>query len=170
MKKNVAVVLGLSSALVAAACSDEPTTPVQPSQDGASAGGSAGSGGRAGSAGSAGIPTGGTSGAGGKGGAAGTAGNSLDGGPDDVATGDEAGDNDASVVADTPIEPTSFDDGSFPPNAMIGSCDPLNWIASASSSAANNPATNAIDGLPASRWSTGIAQGFGEYYQIDFGG
>jgi hypothetical protein len=46
----------------------------------------------------------------------------------------------------------------------------VNWIASASSSAGGNPAANAIDGLLATRWSTGVAQGLGSYYQVDFGG
>jgi hypothetical protein len=62
------------------------------------------------------------------------------------------------------------DDGGFPPDAMLGSCSPLNWNASAITSAANNPPLNAIDGTPSTRWSTGAPQIPGQYFEIDFGG
>jgi hypothetical protein len=51
-----------------------------------------------------------------------------------------------------------------------GSCDPARWSVSASSAAPADPPVNAIDGNPATRWSTGTGQLPGEYYRIDFGG
>jgi endo-1,3(4)-beta-glucanase len=178
MKKKSAASLVLWGTLCAVGCSDDPTQ-ISPQPDGGS-GGSAGSGSLAGSAGSAGTAAGAagkagaggsagsSAGAAGKAGAGGAGGNVLDGGADDVSVGDDAGE--ASTGDEVPVEAATFDDGSFPDNATIGSCNPLNWIATASSSAANNPVTNAFDGLLSSRWSTGAGQSFGAYYQIDFGG
>src|SRR5258708_1757638 len=64
----------------------------------------------------------------------------------------------------------SDDDGSFPPGATIGPCVATKWTASALASAVADPAVNAIDGILVSRWSPGVAQTPGQYYQIDFGG
>jgi hypothetical protein len=63
-----------------------------------------------------------------------------------------------------------IDDGSFPPDATLGSCSPLSWNVSASNSAANNPPLAAIDGSVQTRWSTGAGQSAGQYFEIDFGG
>jgi hypothetical protein len=62
------------------------------------------------------------------------------------------------------------DDGTIPPGAPIGWCDPAHWIASASVSNAVNLPPYAIDGMQPTRWSTGVAQAAGQYLQIDFGG
>jgi len=62
------------------------------------------------------------------------------------------------------------DDGSFPPGATIGSCVSTKWTTSALASAVADPPVNAVDGVLVSRWSTGVAQTPGQYYQIDFGG
>ncbi|MHA6757777.1 discoidin domain-containing protein [Streptacidiphilus sp. PAMC 29251] len=43
------------------------------------------------------------------------------------------------------------------------------WTASASSSAAADPASNSIDGNAGTRWSTGAAQVSGQYFQLDLG-
>ena len=64
-----------------------------------------------------------------------------------------------------------FDGSSgLPPGGTIGSCDPTKWSVSASTSAPADLPTNAIDGNPVTRWSTGTGQAFGQYYQIDFSG
>src|SRR5258705_11437541 len=182
MKKSIAAWLVFTSAFLG--CTDE--TPVgghpldQPDAPGGAGGGANGGapgvggtstgGGGGGSAGSGGNVGGaGAGGATGNGGTGGSAGGIVDGGPDDVSVVD-SGSDDTSMGIDGPSDAPSFDDGAFPPNAAIGSCDPLNWITSASSSAANNPPANAIDGLRASRWSTGVGQGFGEFFQLDFDG
>jgi hypothetical protein len=62
------------------------------------------------------------------------------------------------------------DDGSFPPDAAVGSCASVNWTVSASASAPNDLPINAIDGAQGTRWSTGAGQAPGQYYEIDFGG
>lgn len=43
------------------------------------------------------------------------------------------------------------------------------WTASASVSAAGLPPANAIDGNLSTRWSTGVAQANGQYFQLDLG-
>jgi glucosylceramidase len=43
------------------------------------------------------------------------------------------------------------------------------WTASASASDASDPASNAIDGNAATRWSTGAAQTSGQWFQLDLG-
>jgi hypothetical protein len=62
------------------------------------------------------------------------------------------------------------DDGGIPPDAAVGSCAAANWNVSANVSNPGNPPINAVDGNPATRWSTGGAQGPGQYYEIDFRG
>jgi beta-glucosidase len=71
---------------------------------------------------------------------------------DDAGSIDAAGD-DAGLVA-----------------AVSGSCNPASWVVSASASAPNNSPAFAVDGLPPTRWSTGVGQAVGQYFQIDFGG
>ncbi len=51
-----------------------------------------------------------------------------------------------------------------------GTCTADQWQVSASIAAANNPASYAIDGLSPTRWSTGVNQQVGQYFQVDFGG
>jgi hypothetical protein len=97
----------------------------------------------------------GASGAGGTSGTGGTAGSGGVGGAID----------DASTIVDA-----SPEGGDFPADAAIGSCIAAKWTASASVSAATNPPSQGIDGIPVSRWSTGAAQTPGQYYQVDFGG
>lgn len=48
-------------------------------------------------------------------------------------------------------------------------CDPSHWRVTASSSAQDESPANAVDGLPATRWSTAMGQGPGQYLQLDFG-
>jgi sialate O-acetylesterase len=43
------------------------------------------------------------------------------------------------------------------------------WVATASVSAGGQPASNAIDGDPSTRWATGVSQANGQWFQIDFG-
>lgn len=172
MKKYLAASLMAVGPLAAlAACSDStqdnpPGTTSAGGSAGANGGGAAGSGGS--SAGASG--TAGKSGAGGTAGSAGQGGQggSVDGGSGGSGGSAGSGGNDGG--ADVTIEREPPDDGLFPPNAVIGSCDPLNWITSASNSAAGNPPANAVDGLLGTRWSTGVGQAPGVYYQIDFGG
>jgi hypothetical protein len=64
----------------------------------------------------------------------------------------------------------TVDDGTIPPGAKIGSCDPTQWAVTASLSHPVNPPSYAVDGLQPTRWSTGAPQAVGQYYQIDFGG
>ncbi|RYE36284.1 MAG: hypothetical protein EOP21_14985, partial [Hyphomicrobiales bacterium] len=45
--------------------------------------------------------------------------------------------------------------------------DRSGWIATASASAANQPASNALDANGATRWSTGAAQAVGQWFQVD---
>src|SRR6185436_8285364 len=63
-----------------------------------------------------------------------------------------------------------MDDGSFPPDAAIGSCSPVSWTVSASGAGPNDPVLNAIDGSSTTRWSTGSGQAPGQFFEIDFGG
>jgi hypothetical protein len=185
MKSQFVVAVVLLGALsLASGCASESTPSASP-KDGGATGGADGSLPPSGAGGSGGASTGGASGSGGQiagtGGAVGTGGvgatggsggSSTDGGADDgggldvadATTGTEGGGS-----GDAPAEQVT-DDGMFPPNGPIGSCDPLNWMTSASNSAGNNPAINAIDGLLSTRWSTGAAQATGQYYEIDFGG
>jgi hypothetical protein len=51
-----------------------------------------------------------------------------------------------------------------------GTCAAGQWQVSASATGPSNPASYAVDGLPATRWSTGINQTPGQYLQVDFGG
>jgi len=167
MKKLTAFVVVLHAVIVTAGCSDE--TPVAHAPDAAGGASTTGNGGAPAST-TASSSTGGHAGRAGSGGAAGAAGAA---GQPDAGTGgggDDGGGDDVSIGPDAQDDAPNIDDGSFPPNATVGSCDPLNWVVSASSSAANNPATNAIDGLRSTRWSTGVGQAPGEYLQIDFGG
>jgi len=62
------------------------------------------------------------------------------------------------------------DDATLPPPSTRAACDPSGWRVTASPSAEGDAPGNAIDGLPATRWSTGKGQGPGQYLQIDFGG
>jgi hypothetical protein len=78
--------------------------------------------------------------------------------------------DDASAAPDLSGADLSGDDGQIPAGAMIGSCDPRNWIATASVSHPVNPPSYAIDGLQPTRWTTGGPQAVGQYLQIDFGG
>jgi hypothetical protein len=154
------------------ACSSDDTAgTTNGGSTGASTGGAGGTGGR------------GTTGGGGAGG--GTGGNqSTDAGPDASAgsggsggLAGAAGSAGAAGAGGTDIvdaAPERFDtdDGSIPPDAALGSCSSVNWIVTASSSSTNpnNPPLNAIDGTLATRWSTGAAQGPGQFFEIDFGG
>jgi hypothetical protein len=56
------------------------------------------------------------------------------------------------------------------PTLVAGSCDPTRWSVTASVSATNNPPAFAVDGLPPTRWSSGIGQAIGQYVDVDFGG
>jgi hypothetical protein len=58
----------------------------------------------------------------------------------------------------------------LPPNAELASCLPTSWTIKASSSAQGNPPEYAVDGLGATRWSSGAEQAAGTFYEIDFGG
>jgi hypothetical protein len=62
------------------------------------------------------------------------------------------------------------DDPNIPSGATIGSCAGGDWVVSASNFNFDNLPGYAVDGLLPSRWSTGVAQAPGIYYQIDFGG
>lgn len=62
------------------------------------------------------------------------------------------------------------DSAELPSNAPRASCDPSSWHVMASRSGEGDSPTNLIDGLPATRWSTGRGQGPGQYVQISFGG
>ncbi len=88
------------------------------------------------------------------------AGSRDDGGStaDTGARGDGAS-SDAGAGIDSSVSPT-----------VPGSCDPTQWVVTASASASNNPPAFAVDGLPPTRWSTGAGQAVGQYFQIDFGG
>ncbi|HXI60336.1 MAG TPA: hypothetical protein VNO55_29935, partial [Polyangia bacterium] len=178
----VGTVVLLGALALASGCASE-STPAVP-KDGGASGGAGGSPTATGSGGSGGASTGGASGSGGliagtggavgtdagSGGSGGAGGSPADGGADDGGAPDVAADTagtEDAPPADAPVEQMP-DDGAFPPNGPIGSCDPLNWKTSASNSAGNNPPVNAIDGLLSTRWSTGTAQATGEYYEIDF--
>ena len=71
----------------------------------------------------------------------------------------DAGANDAGLDADASLVPP-----------VLGSCDPGRWVVSASISAPTNPPAFAVDGLLPTRWSSGVAQAVGQYFQGDFGG
>lgn len=43
------------------------------------------------------------------------------------------------------------------------------WTASASNNISSDPAANAIDGSLTTRWTTGAAQAFGQWFQVDMG-
>jgi hypothetical protein len=58
----------------------------------------------------------------------------------------------------------------LPQNAVLASCVPATWYVKASSSAQSNPPEYALDGLGATRWSSGTEQAMGSFYEIDFGG
>jgi hypothetical protein len=58
----------------------------------------------------------------------------------------------------------------LPEGATLASCVPASWTVSAAFSAEGNPPSYAVDGLAATRWSNGTAQGPGEYYEVAFGG
>jgi F5/8 type C domain-containing protein len=75
----------------------------------------------------------------------------------------ETGPRDAAVDAGT-----DTDTGSS--TASVGSCNPAQWVVGATTSATNNPPAFAVDGLLPTRWSTGVGQAVGQYFQIDFGG
>jgi len=62
------------------------------------------------------------------------------------------------------------DDPNIPSGATIGSCAGGDWVVSASNFNFDNLPGYAVDGLLPSRWSTGVAQAPGIYYQVDFGG
>ena len=91
-----------------------------------------------------------------------TGADTASGGDDATAPSPDATGDDASTV--TPP------DASIPPGAVIGSCDPRLWSVSASDSHPVSPAAYAVDGLPPTRWSSGLPQAAGQYFQVDFGG
>ncbi len=86
-----------------------------------------------------------------------------------VDAGESSGGEDASPGmkpdAGTPSGP---DAGTQP--AQPGSCDPADWVASASIAHPVNPPSYGIDRLQPTRWTTGVSQSAGQYFQIDFGG
>ncbi|HEY2509322.1 MAG TPA: discoidin domain-containing protein [Polyangiaceae bacterium] len=117
---------------------------------------------------------GGTSGPGDDGGSSGSQDGTMppvsgddSGSPKDGGKGNEGG---SASDAPSPETDAPYDSGNIPPNAMSGSCTPHDWTMSASVSLPNNPPSFAADGLPPTRWSTGIAQAPGQYLQVDFGG
>jgi hypothetical protein len=61
-------------------------------------------------------------------------------------------------------------EGGTIPTLIVGSCDPARWTVTASASATNNPPAFAVDGLAPTRWSSGVGQAVGQYFEIDFGG
>lgn len=61
-------------------------------------------------------------------------------------------------------------EGGTVPTLIAGSCDPTRWTVTASVSATNNPPAFAVDGLPPTRWSSGVGQAIGQYVDVDFGG
>jgi hypothetical protein len=92
----------------------------------------------------------------------------FDGGPP-IVSGPDATVNDAGPTPE-PEDATPAEDAGFPPGAVFGSCDPSKWVVTASDAPAVNPAAYAIDGLSPTRWSAGVPQAPGQYFQIDFGG
>jgi hypothetical protein len=133
--------------------------------------------------GSAGAPTGSTVGTGG-GGASGGRADAANGSDASSDTGSEAtagtggiggmggtgGTGGTDIIDASGERVFDMDDGGIPPDAAIGSCSRASWNVSASSSGPNDPPVNAIDGAQGTRWSTGAAQGPGQFYAIDFGG
>jgi hypothetical protein len=168
MRNALFLCLGFVSSIVAAACSDEAVAPPSQSPD-ANLDGAVGDG--PGISGDAGADRGGSAADGTLDGraadASGDATRDLSG---DLGPGDDAGGDDAITPDDATPDRAPDDDGGFPADARIGSCSPLNWFLSASSSAASDPASNAIDGIQGTRWSTGVGQSPGAWFQIDFDG
>lgn len=81
--------------------------------------------------------------------------------------------DDAVCPAGTSIGTTSSRAGEplgSAPSSPRGACDPSGWVVTASPSAAGDAPDHAVDGLPATRWSTGKGQGPGQYLQVSFGG
>ena len=62
---------------------------------------------------------------------------------------------DAEPIPDAPAAPRS--------------CDPAGWSVTASTSHPDDPPAHAIDGVPATRWSTGAPQSPGQWFQVDLG-
>ncbi|HVZ71417.1 MAG TPA: discoidin domain-containing protein [Polyangia bacterium] len=74
------------------------------------------------------------------------------------------GTKDATMVSGIEITPTAS-----------GACDasPLSntgWVASASLTSGSNTPAKAIDSSSTTRWTTGVAQASGQYFQLDLGG
>jgi hypothetical protein len=148
----------LLSALVAMACSSDDTAGPDTGTPGASRDGAGGTGGGTGG----GARADATDGKGG--------GDSADTGLGGSGMGGMGGTGGTDIVDAGGERVFDTDDGGIPPDAAVGSCVPVNWNVSANVSNPGNPPINAIDGNQGTRWSTGGAQGPGQYYQIDFGG
>jgi hypothetical protein len=78
---------------------------------------------------------------------------------------------DANVGLDRPV----VRDAQLPETIMkvttyTNYCARVHWTATASNTNPPEPASNAIDGRPSTRWATGRPQQGNEYLQIDFGG
>jgi hypothetical protein len=89
----------------------------------------------------------------------------------DVAAADVVGPSEAGEAADAANAadaPAAVDEGA--PPVVTGTCEPDRWTVTASVAAAVNPAAFATDGLPPTRWSSGVPQQAGQYFQVDFGG
>ncbi|HET6280602.1 MAG TPA: discoidin domain-containing protein [Polyangia bacterium] len=130
----------------------------------------------------------GTAGSGGTGGSGGTAASGGSGGL--VATGGSGGAIDAPAFdsVDSPSErtpdasvdvPVMMDttpprdvppDVPVQPIAFLNYCNRVHWTATASATSPNYPVEDAIDGRPATRWSSGKDQAGDESFEIDFGG
>jgi hypothetical protein len=63
----------------------------------------------------------------------------------------------------TPVPPTST------PTPLPGALDRTGWIATASVSGAGTVPGNALDGNPATRWTTGVSQKKNQYWQVNMG-
>ena len=175
MKKQFGTALVLSVLVLPLGCTSTATSVAD--SGGAGGAGPGGTGGATTPGGTGGSGTGGATGSGGGGGlgsgsggtttAGGSGGNAADAATDAA---DAAGDgSEADAPVDAALE-TAPDDGTFPASGPVGSCDPLNWMVSASSSSPNDPPGGAIDGVLSTRWSTGAGQANGQYFELDFGG
>jgi hypothetical protein len=82
----------------------------------------------------------------------------------------EAGMRIDASIADAASDSGPDAEGGTIPTLIAGSCDPAHWVVTASVSASNNPPGFAVDGLPPTRWSSGVGQAIGQYVDVDFGG
>jgi|HubBroStandDraft_1064217.scaffolds.fasta_scaffold02755_7 F5/8 type C domain-containing protein/malectin (di-glucose binding ER protein)/fibronectin type III domain protein/PQQ enzyme-like repeat protein/putative pyrroloquinoline-quinone binding quinoprotein len=79
------------------------------------------------------------------------------------------GDNGRQLTAFSVGTPPPLQDASLPPPQDAGASGALSrtgWVATASASGGGAPA-NALDGNSATRWSTGVAQTDGQWFQVD---